>query len=176
VEFVTGLFVGLVWWETAMVCLLIGVTIISAFAESGFGFLTAVILIGALYGMDKIDLSNIDYMKTLSISGLYLVVGLLWSGYKWFLYIKDAKQSYNKDLLASYNRLTNYEKISLEEYAASKYGNFKLPTSSSKAEEISVWIVFWVFSVISYIFSDMVKDIVKRLGGVYDAIARYAIK
>jgi hypothetical protein len=95
---------------------------------------------------------------------------------KWFLYIKDAKQSYNKDLLASYNRLTNYEKISLEEYAASKYGNFKLPTSSSKAEEISVWIVFWVFSVISYIFSDMVKDIVKRLGGVYDAIARYAIK
>jgi hypothetical protein len=79
-EFVTGLFVGLVWWETAIVCLLIGLTIISAFAESGFGLLTAVVLIGTLYGMDKIDLSNIDYMKTLSISGLYLVVGLLWSG------------------------------------------------------------------------------------------------
>jgi hypothetical protein len=126
--------------------------------------------------MGKIDLSNIDYMRTLSISGLYLAVGLLWSGYKWFLYIKDKKQSYDEDLLLSYYRRgPQYEKLSLGEYATSNYGNFKLPTSSSKSEEISVWVVFWVFSVIYYIFSDMVKDIVKRLGGVYDAIARYAI-
>jgi hypothetical protein len=179
VEFFVGVFVGLVWWQIAMVSCFFGVVILTAFAESGWSIPTFVVAICSLWFFDKIDFSHINYGLTFMFMASYLVIGVVWSGYKWFLYVKAEKADYDAKCIKWYERQSdNFQKAhSIKEIDfADLYSSFTMPKSSRKTEEISVWILFWEFSIFSYFFSDMIVDLIKRLGGMYDMIARYAIK
>ena len=101
----------------------------------------------------------------------------VWSAYKWFLYVIKYTKDYNRDSELSWKHAYEEKrnKVTLEEYKASEASKMHLPSSSNKIEEISMWILFWELSMLSYVFSDLIKDIISKLGGIYNAISRYAI-
>lgn len=154
-EFLLGLFIGATWYYTALLISLCVLFIGSALAESGWSMVLVTTWVATLFYLGKIDISQANWVDTLLLVMAYIIVGIIWSGYKWFLYIKERKSEHD---------------------AKHKSYPFVAPKSSSKVEEISVWILFWWLSMLSYVFSDMITDLVKRLGGFYNKIAEYALK
>lgn len=154
-EFLLGLFIGATWYYTALLIGLCVLFIGSALAESGWSVFLVATWFATLFYLGKIDVHHISYVDTLLLMMAYIAIGVIWSGYKWFLYVKEQKTEHDEK---------------------KRPYMFEVPKSSSKVEEISVWILFWWLSMLSYVFSDMVTDLVKRLGGFYNKIAEYALK
>ena len=176
-EFLMGLFVGLVWWQTTILVGLITMMVVTGFAESFSSIIYAASIVGVLIYLGKFDFSTVNYTMVILYTLGYLLIGILWSAYKWFLYVIKYTKDYNRDSELSWKHAYEEKrnKVTLEEYKASEASKMHLPSSSNKIEEISMWILFWELSMLSYVFSDLIKDIISKLGGIYNAISRYAI-
>lgn len=177
-EFLVGVFVGAVWYETLVLIALCVLFIGTAFAESAWSVAILAIWIGVLTYYNKLSISSIDWYSTALFVAVYLLIGVIWSGYKWFQYVKRKKEDHDKEKVNWYNRQSSdyKSKFSFEESVLQNQHNFVIPKSTDKVEEIAVWIVFWEISMISYMLYDMVIDLIKRLGGFYNKITLYAIK
>jgi len=176
-ELLNVLFIGAVWYQTVFLISLFCLFVILAFDELSVGAVPLVAWIGLLFYLGKVDVNHIDWVLTIEAVVAYLVVGIIWSGYKWFVYVRDLylehvearTQSYrNRDL--EYKSKVTTLKQHLENY------KFDAPKSKDKISSISGWIIFWEFSIIKYLLNDFVVDLIKRLGGYYSRITAYAIK
>lgn len=90
----------------------------------------------------------------------YFLIGILWSFYRYYLFMKDEVKTYN--------------------YL--KKEDLKQQTSISRSDNIQMisnWIINWPISMIVYIFYDLLGDlcnmIINYFKSIYDKIADYVI-
>jgi len=158
-------------------------------------------LIGALVGVATLhwfsDIPVWLYIKTnyvtmLTYVGYYLVIGVVWSFVKWYMYLLKEKDRYvdlRKTFLSDDNRyfkdLDESEKeialkgkmpTSLVKEWASRLRSNKLPpTAADNKGRITTWMIYWTFSMVGTLFGDWLKDlfniIYNLFGNVYDKIS-----
>ena len=124
---------------------------------------------------------------------IYLFVGIGWSFVKWWLYIrrkvKNIKVMYeeyrkiqtginDRAQQAKVQRTGDYESVKIESFQ--KYVRRDLPEAKRSVSIISVWILYWPFSMIVSLFEDLLKKLVRELviatRKVYDAISEKILK
>ena len=95
---------------------------------------------------------------TIAIAVLYFPVGLLWSIFKWILYLKDNIRSVT-------SRYNESERLRQDYPDLRKLIDESLPTVKGSKEKLIYWITYWPFSVIDFLLSDLVI----RIGNlIYD--------
>jgi hypothetical protein len=105
----------------------------------------------------------------IAIAVLYFPVGLLWSIFKWVLYLKDEI----KRETGYYNRSDKKGKLGVP-ISLSYYLKAELPTVKNSKEKLVYWITYWPFSVIDFLLSDLIIRIGNLIydlsGKMYDKI------
>lgn len=134
--------------------------------EAQFGWPITTLLIGGIvmYFCYKSDWNNVltelNFRKLLIFSIIWLVIGLAWSFFKWFKFVRKKYKKFKESYPA---------KVDVEDV---KYRY--IPKVSDNKEQITTWIVFWPFSVIRYALESLLKDffngIIKMFTGWYDRI------
>jgi hypothetical protein len=92
--------------------------------------------------------------------GGYLVIGTLWSFYKWYRVAREYVKGYNEQADKGFS-----------------YSGVSKPRASESIERISAWIVYWPSSVIIFFFEDflanLVEGIVNKFQGIYKRIENH---
>jgi hypothetical protein len=156
-----GAFSALAWYYMIGI-IVIGIWFLGAiFSESlEFSLLSLALFIGLGHISGWYDLTTIDLINTFYIVVVYLIIGVLWSFFKYKHEVK---------LIIEYIKIDNRKGINLKD-EAKKEINYQL-----KKSRIYQWIMFFPASMLKFVFGDMVEYIIKRLGKVYDKIAEYVI-
>lgn len=136
-------------------------------------------------------------LVALSYVGGYIVIGLVWSFLKWWLYVHDKvdglKEKRKEFLLRMRNKSTRFtdelREMEITEETKVPEGLRKewqsdvkmyIPRLSAKKEKISIWIVHWPFSMLWSLVDDLIHKLAKRLVETfrkwYQAIADHALK
>jgi hypothetical protein len=101
--------------------------------------------------------------------GIYLIVGIVWSFFKWYKIVKHAKAKYLK-------AQREYQKTIKDGNSHIPFNKMLtfLPKVNEWKASITSWILFWPFSTLRYAFGTMLIDfmdaIISRLKGLYDSI------
>lgn len=154
------------------------------------GLLFLAVPFGVAYGLGLASLPGLTEIGV--YFGVYALVGVVWSFFKWILFCTDLK----KLLKEKVSETKNWTSLSNEEKGKalwgaivfSKFSPFidrdavveklnvapHLGTWQNKAKVFN-WIAYWPFSVINYIFDRLIRDLVdwviESLKGIYNAIA-----
>ena len=87
-------------------------------------------------------------MLIVSFIILYLIIGLLWSFYKWYLYLKDSKKQ---------NRERDYTN-----------------SPSYNKDKIIAWMAYWPISMLLFVVGDLFSTfynwLYSRVSGIYERI------
>jgi hypothetical protein len=164
-EFLMGLFAGMVWYELLFICggafLFLGL----AASESYAGVLVLIALIAGLQWDSLIDVRQLTFMGVLYSFIGYFLAGTIWSFVKWYRYVR-AKRVYW------------LEKSARAEKNGDKIREWEAPEIKDKLDDIVLWILYWPISIIVYFSSDFLvrtaKNIVAAFGKVYDKITDIA--
>ena len=145
---VTGFFAAMVWWEIIIFVGLFMVFSAFVFDERGsIPFIAAAIMLFVDWtGKGPIISFHSTLDSWIWILG-YLLIGLIWSFFKWGRYVKYAIDRYDD-----------------EEDVRWKLKQFSNDT-------IAYWIIWWPFSLIGFIFEDAIDWVIHRFKGVYNLIA-----
>lgn len=161
-------------------------------AKENYGWafiLFAVTLGGAFFAgwltpRDLIDNPTI----LLSAAGIYLVIGAVWSLFKWFGYVRGV---YNENLARKERRAAAISRVIKDEgYSREKaeehvghYGDYHQrprPLATDHKGMLTGWIAYWPWGIASFALFDMIRKsvtmIYEALGGVYDQVAKAAFK
>ena len=117
--------------------------------------------------------------------GSYVLLGLLWSMFKWFRKAykagKDFKkwsETFNEEIEREIKNRTKKTEQEILNEARIEFDTRRdayMPKASENKGTITLWAVMWPFSVIRYIIGNALKDffsmIFNKLKGVYDAIS-----
>lgn len=99
-------------------------------------------------------------LQILEYIGLYVVAGIVWSFYKWYVYLKRKVEV----LKEKGYKFPNNKKDYPESFDASK-----------NKESIIAWMIYWPFSAFWYIISDPItrfyKWLFEKFSGIYEKIA-----
>jgi hypothetical protein len=130
----------------------------------------------------------------------YVVVGIVWSFVKWGLYVrKEAERhanDFNRDRARNEENERNHmnaEAVRSERIGCppkpvahipmtpiESYIRQRMPSVRDNVARISVWILYWPFSLIVSLFEDLLKrivdEIVYRLRRVYEGITNWIVK
>jgi hypothetical protein len=119
-------------------------------------------------------------------AGSYIVVGLLWSWLKWWLFIskiaekmKDSWQIFLKKnaLPADTKTLTPRQN---EEWDTHRSYDLKKPLFSENKGKITIWVTYWPLSLVWSLLNDLIKklihQIVIRFRKIYEGISNKAFK
>lgn len=158
-----GAFTALAWYYMIGI-MIIGIWFLGAvFSESlEFSLLSLALFIGLGHLSGWFDITTIDLINTFYIVVVYLIIGILWSFFK-----------YKHEVHA----IIEYIKTG---FANKKDFDLKIEVKKEidyqiKKSRIYQWIMFFPASMLKFVFGDMVEYIIKRLGKVYDKIAEYVI-
>ena len=93
---------------------------------------------------------------TISCFIFYIIIGVIWSLFKWTFYLKNLKSKYTTQSSLSHDM-------------------YKFEVSENK-ERIIGWMLYWVFSMMYTIIDQPVKklftEILNRTTGLYDKISK----
>lgn len=150
-DFLLGLWTGMVWWQLILLSLIISFSFLCMLNESGVAFTaTIATAIGFTYFTTGITFNP---MVTAVYFSVYLIIGILWSIFKWYKFVKE----YIKENKAIYkNSKDLYTHLSYEK-------NY---------DTLWFWVIWWPGSILAYFLRDFVLDILQKLGGLYDYIAK----
>lgn len=166
---------GLAFWIAVAIYLVLMIIFIESDGKSKLGWpiLSTVALVLVIYWFNMAPLvewfsSPAAIAETVAI---FLGAGILWSFFRWLRFVKSEFVSFKKNYRNYYEKdMTAAEK----ELHYKKEMQSHKPFASQNKEQISAWIFFWPFSVLRYIFGDLLVDIgnwiVEKLGGVYNRI------
>jgi hypothetical protein len=119
----------------------------------------------AAYFVFKIHWSY-DYSVYQTLTGalVFIVIGILWSFFKWLKYVKVCYKMYLREVARS----------------GSANISFYTPQAFQNKAQISSWIIFWPFSIIRYAFvsllSDVMNALINRLSVVFNRITKSQFK
>lgn len=158
VEAVGVFFVGLAVWEFIVLGILAIALGVSLNYESSLGFAVIMaIFIAVGWGTAGSVWSTITLGGLIWGGAVYVVIGIVWSFYKWKLLVADT-----------------IEDAKAKSYIKSKQDLKDLINRNKNYDVIGFWIIVWPLSVIGYLIYDFVVDMVKglidRLYTVYDRI------
>ena len=104
-------------------------------------------------------------LQILEYIGLYVVAGIVWSFYKWYVYLKKNVEK----LKERGTKSTNFKK---------DYSN--IFDASENKESIIAWMIYWPFSAFWYIISDPItkfyKWLFEKFSGIYENITNSVLK
>ena len=110
----------------------------------------------------------INLLNLLMWFGGFLLIGLVWSFFKWLQFSKLRAKKW---------------RIRLEEHkyevGSEEYNSLKLnytPYASDYIGKISGWIILWPFSIVSYIVGDLWDNLVMWFEKVYENITNSQFK
>lgn len=162
---------ALLWWEYILVGILAIAFIWGLTEESG---LVAVIAISIFLAVSWTGVGTLGAtLASASLGALiagtlvYVGLGLLWSVFKWRLFVKKEKAIHIED---AERRGTKPNKERLKETIARK----------KDVDVISFWIILWPLSGIAYVAKDFIIDairnLIERMTTVYDKVTNSIIK
>lgn len=163
------------------------------------GFLFLAVPIGIAFGIGVIGVPS--WAQAAWILGGYFVSGVIWSGFRWAIFVSDLRKVLEK-IIASPHKPTRwldlppsdkgswiwgqldrekdysnyYFSRHLDIDAAKYQANFVPNVSSWECKaRLGSWILYWPFSALNYAYMRLLKDfvdfLIERLKGVYNAIA-----
>lgn len=139
-----------------------------AFEESLAG---AALMLALFLGLSQfsgfVDLRAIDVISTFYVVSIYLVIGCIWSLFKYKISVKKIADEYIEN---NKNKKYKYTPEELKEDILSR-----IESKISKSL-IASWVVLFPFGVLKFIFGDFVEYIVSKLGRIYRKIAEYVIE
>lgn len=127
-------------------------------------------------------LQSVDWYKALMYLGGYLLIGVFWLFFKWRQLSRRRKKKY-LDTFAIWKTYKGTpkpgeeEKFELEEIGKKQeLKDSYMPVVSEEAQQINSWIIFFPFSMLRYIFNNLLSDFFselrKRLTGTLNNIAK----
>jgi hypothetical protein len=175
------IFGGFIFWSAVgIICLLLLLTV-ESYSKSDeihkgeLGWPTFIIMatISLLYSFSNKDQLWQSLKENTSgllmWFGVYLIIGIVWSFFKWFKTVKYAKGKFLKAKADYENSVNNGYKS-----ATLKSITYFLPKVNQWKASITSWILFWPFSILRYAFGTMLIDfmdaVISRLKGLYDSI------
>lgn len=109
------------------------------------------------------DLVN-DIGKFIIYGIIYLFVGLVWSFFKWGIYVKKKHKYYIHQIEESKKQNRNM---------LFDWKHYR-PEVSKHKYILSMWIIWWIFSLIRYFLGDFIVNIAtwlaNQFGGIYNKI------
>jgi hypothetical protein len=137
---------------------------------------------GALYFSGSLDVIyhsvTSNPYQTLGIVCCYLLIGFGWSLFKWTKYVAEyISEKYKPYALKSETKVEFYRRISdknLDNIPQIDYRNYCSVLYNSN--RIVSWIVTWPISLVAYLLSDflvnLLKNLVIRLSRLYDNVVK----
>lgn len=112
----------------------------------------------------------------LSVFGLYLVAGIVWSFFKWFKFLKNAKKKYDKEVLRVEDVNKDKKAKGQDKYCIPPPNiEYYIPLASENKEQLSCWILFWPFSGLRYMMGNLLVDLLHAItdafAGTYNKIS-----
>jgi hypothetical protein len=179
-EFITGFGAGvlagimsLVWWEIILLLALFIFGSVSLAKESGIGFvIVGIITVFVLFGLEPIS-----FFESIKLIGTYIAVGFIWSFIKWFLYVRDRKKHIDDVVHPSEYRIDDKENNANFTFSYEYRDKLFLKRVNSNIDKdiIFFWIIAWPFSVLGFIFGDLILKLISSLGGTYRYITKLAM-
>ena len=152
------LFLALAWYQMIGITVFPLLFLVYAFNDEIIGaLLFLVVTTGFLHHFTFIDLSSLDLLSVFYSVIIYLIIGSIWSLFKY-------KQKAKEIAVTCKNNKTNSK-----EYIINKIKN------GIRNSEISYWIIFFPISIIKFALSDFVDYLISKLGRIYDYIARSVV-
>lgn len=155
---------GLVFWIIVGVIFVAIVLTVEDDDESKLGWPLGLLIIGTavLYFINKSAIKSLGYnisdnlVNFIMFTVLYLGLGLVWSLFKWFRFLRKKRKEYDEAVIEWEGRVKeNKHTISKVPYIT----DYR-PYAKDNKEQISSWIVFWPFSGIRYIVGNLLTDFV----------------
>ena len=113
--------------------------------------------VGFLQYFNFIDLRTLDLVTCLYTIIIYLILGCIWSLFKYKQKAEEIAESYKK-----------YRDYTKEEF-------IKYIKSGIRNSQIAYWIIFFPVSIIKFFLSDFVDYLISKLGRIHDYIARKVV-
>lgn len=146
-----------------IVLIIVFVAIITTLVEKEQGTIATIVIIGCIVlahftGYDPVFQAIWEYVSVniwqtaLMVVG-YLVTGVLYSFWRWYLFLKERKKSYK-----------SYKTGPLKAEDAPKASEYSL--------DLVRWVSYWPFCMWWTLLNEPIKWIVDTLGGVYDSISK----
>jgi len=131
--------------------------------------------------------------QTASVIGIYLVIGVLWSIFKWFRFVKKTTKEFNKVKVKTLEKhgvssvsalpsckdgkTGSWEKRDPKEWLETEYKIRKSRCSPSEGKDrITTWILYWAFSMFWDVFETitirLIDNIYKMVKSVYLKITK----
>jgi hypothetical protein len=132
------------------------------------------------------------WYTVLAIFG-YLAIGIIWSVFKWYLLLKNRISLINKirnkfpnDLNTTWSQLWTADligypdkafELTVENHLDKMKVSImeKMPTAVRNKDLIIMWLSYWPYSVVSSIFTDLIKNLLKNIynmmSNLYNKIA-----
>lgn len=108
---------------------------------------------------------SLDWRAVAIGVGVYAFVGILWSIFRWFKFVKSAANEYRSKKAGSENSLTEGQLADLRR---------EISVSNNKSR-ITAWIAYWPWSLVWNITGDFFTMIYENLEGLYQKIADRAV-
>lgn len=157
------------FWFWIFVCIeLFAVTISIAKESNKVTLIIVAIFLGLMSYFG--DLSFFSYIKENPISSIvflcgYIVLGGFWALFKWVRLVQKSVMSYNAQILnfLKFRNLTDVSQMTdLQKEECKKTLNasgLSRPLAYMHKSKIVNWWAWWVFSVILYLFEDLICDL-----------------
>lgn len=126
--------------------------------DSAWGATCTLVIVGVLTALFYGFTQTLLYLKELPITWfgatstvvIYLVIGILWSFFKFYRHVKSNKSNYKTYGMSEIDKRT-----------------------------IGTWIVYWPFSVLIYILGDLIREfinwVVNQFQGIYKRLMEKAL-
>jgi len=123
-------------------------------------------LVGVYYfRSDALPFLYANYLSLVYAVLAFLVIGSLWSFFKWFCFIKEKIEELENNKARATAKGWGPE-------CWVDYVTEKMPKASESKSLIAAWIAYWPFSMASWVLKDFVEFLVTSLIGVYDRITK----
>lgn len=184
---------GSFWWYIVSGCFLIWAIILTEKESLTWTIISLGVYLTFFSYLGKVNVFSYvfyDPLRTFLFVLGYFVIGVIWSFIKWWLKVnevaeryKEEKSKFFKEHQAKNSAVPEkYQKSDdvIERWQLQYKEEIKKPVASENKEKISVWIVYWPFSLFWSLINDIVKRIVEqfviRFQKVYQSISDRAFK
>jgi hypothetical protein len=172
-----------------LLVLLVDVALITWFTE---GYephpIASLVVIGGNIALYHFFVATIDYHSLLAYTQAHggaiigsivawILIGLVWSFFKWYIYLKDNKKVQEEAYALRALRFIPSNKGVVEEREPLVY---KIPAASDNKERITTWMIYWPFSILGFVLSNPIVRFYRWLyntfSGVFDKITASVYK
>lgn len=176
-SFLALFIIGSLWWYVVSAGFFIWAIILTEKESLTWTFISLVLYLSFLSFIGGINVFNFLFfhpIKTLLYVLGYFLIGVIWSFIKWWVKVNKAAQKYketweafikdykprNSTVPKEHQNYINRQKQEWESQISGRRDITK-PIASQYKEKISVWIIYWPFSLFWSFLHDFVKNMVE---------------